>query len=489
MFVATFVGHQGWSVATQSTHVLVDPLLTEGFGHGGDVGRVYPPRALDLAAWPPVDAVFLTHEHDDHFDIPSLQRLGRRIPIFLSGRSSDAARAVLADLGFNAHPLRLGEEIAVGDLCYRPLPATHDGGDDEWDVLPYVLFDTAGHGRLLSSVDVPVTDTLARAAADAAAAPGIWCVANNLTAPEHVPTQPGDTERMAAVLTRRAATLAPALGTTPAIAITGGGWSFPGERAWMNRRVFPVDNEDLAAALDPKIAGSEVLAPRPGDRIALERGRLVRPGPGPAPFVHALPRASWPERSLQPDATAHPIVAARPDDEVPTASALAERLEDFAAYLYGTPVFRSLCSALVDEVEGHHVAVGFVARYRGEAGREHECRLVHDPRRCGFVAVPADHPQARFVSGWEVWAADLAAFLDGRLAASGLCHAGRLRPFNLRPDVLRVSAHDLWMYGHPLRRPRATARLYAGLRADDGHGPPRIGAGTASVAVYAAPAR
>lgn len=34
MFEATFLGHQGWLLRTASTHVLVDPLLTEGFGCG-----------------------------------------------------------------------------------------------------------------------------------------------------------------------------------------------------------------------------------------------------------------------------------------------------------------------------------------------------------------------------------------------------------------------------------------------------------------------
>src|SRR5262249_48600652 len=100
MFSTTFLGHQGWLFSTATTRLLVDPLLTAHIGHGGVVGRVYPPRIFDLDAFPAIDAVLLTHEHEDHFDIPSLNRLDRGIPIVLSQRSSGAARAILDEMGF-----------------------------------------------------------------------------------------------------------------------------------------------------------------------------------------------------------------------------------------------------------------------------------------------------------------------------------------------------------------------------------------------------
>ena len=92
MFEATFLGHQGWLFTSGDTRLLVDPLLRESFCDAGKVGRVFPPRRFDFERFPAVDAVFFSHEHDDHFAIATLQRLERRIPVFLSSRSSQAAR-------------------------------------------------------------------------------------------------------------------------------------------------------------------------------------------------------------------------------------------------------------------------------------------------------------------------------------------------------------------------------------------------------------
>ena len=144
MLRATFLGHQGWSLSTQDAHVLVDPLLTDGFGHGGLAGRVFPPRSFDLERMPKVDAVWLTHEHDDHFDLPSLARLERSIPVHISGRSSVAMRAVLQEMGFMVHAVEPDTVSEFGDLKLRTFVADHRNTpmSDEWDVLPFLCSKT-----------------------------------------------------------------------------------------------------------------------------------------------------------------------------------------------------------------------------------------------------------------------------------------------------------------------------------------------------------
>src|SRR5437879_2161965 len=111
MLSTTFLGHQGWLFLSKSSCFLVDPLLCEEFGQAHALEyRVYPPRAFSFEQFPKVDGVVLTHEHDDHFDIPSLARLERTIAIFLSARSSTAARQLLRQMGFTVHPLIPGPE-------------------------------------------------------------------------------------------------------------------------------------------------------------------------------------------------------------------------------------------------------------------------------------------------------------------------------------------------------------------------------------------
>ncbi len=160
MFSVTFIGHQGWLFQTERTSLLVDPLLCEEFGQAHALGyRVYPPRTLKLEEFPAISAVVLTHEHDDHFDIPSLHKLDRRIPIFLSARSSSAAVAILRQMGFSVQPLRPGIPLGVGDLEMLPLCGDHihTNSSDEWDTLPFLIRDTGGSGSFFSMVDCTLT--------------------------------------------------------------------------------------------------------------------------------------------------------------------------------------------------------------------------------------------------------------------------------------------------------------------------------------------
>ena len=182
MFATTFLGHQGWLFSTSGTHLLVDPLLVEPFGHAGVVGRVYPPRRVDPAAFPRIDAVLYTHEHEDHFNIPSLNRLDRRIPIYLSALSSTAARTIVAEMGFDVHLVRGGDHFVVGDLDVFTLCANHVNSDgDEWDLLQFLIRDRQGHGNFFSSVDAGPTRQTLLAVRELVERPGLWCYTNNTT--------------------------------------------------------------------------------------------------------------------------------------------------------------------------------------------------------------------------------------------------------------------------------------------------------------------
>ena len=65
----TFLGHQSWLISHESTHVLVDPILADRFGSNDGI-EIYPPRTIDIEHFPPVSAIFLSHEHSDHVHLP-----------------------------------------------------------------------------------------------------------------------------------------------------------------------------------------------------------------------------------------------------------------------------------------------------------------------------------------------------------------------------------------------------------------------------------
>src|SRR5215468_1330965 len=183
VFATTFLGHQGWMVRTDRTCLLIDPLLREDFGDVHALSyRVFPPRVVTVEAFPRIDALLLSHEHDDHFDIPSLATLDRRIPVYLSARSSSAARDILATMGFTVHPWLPGAGVRIGDLEALAFAGDHVTVNcgDEWDTLPYLIRSTEGHGSFLSMVDIPLTQRHVEWAAEKTARPGLVSWTNNM---------------------------------------------------------------------------------------------------------------------------------------------------------------------------------------------------------------------------------------------------------------------------------------------------------------------
>jgi L-ascorbate metabolism protein UlaG (beta-lactamase superfamily) len=75
----TFIGHATFLIQTQAGNLLTDPMYSERAGPFGILGpqRVRPP-AVRFDDLPPITTVLLSHNHYDHCDIQTLQRLARR---------------------------------------------------------------------------------------------------------------------------------------------------------------------------------------------------------------------------------------------------------------------------------------------------------------------------------------------------------------------------------------------------------------------------
>ncbi len=453
MLRAIFLGHQGWLLASEATRILVDPLLTRGFGHGGMAGEVFPARDINLQGLSPIDAVFLTHEHDDHFDIASLLRVDRRIPIFISARSSIAMHGFLVAQGFEVRRVEPATTQRIGDLHVRSFVADHTATPeaDEWDVLPFIVSDDAGQGVFASSVDVAMPEAMLAALAEMSGWPGVLCLANNTTDTRFVQRDAGtlsrsdDTDALARVLGRRLTAVAGKVGLPRVTAITGGGWQHPRELAWVDAVAFSIDPVRLSAALSEACGGS-VRAVLPGEGVEL-RGAVVRE------FVDASVqlRGRWerPARGVVevPKSWTQAVTATT----LSTAelSRLAAGLDAFARFCFGRRVFAQMHS-----LPGRD-PLAFVLHTPTEP-----LVFAYRPASASFERVVESDPFHRFTSGFECWAADLLALLDGRLGASALCYSGRLRCWNGAPNRLRVSPQLLWLFSHPLHRPEVARSLY-----------------------------
>jgi L-ascorbate metabolism protein UlaG (beta-lactamase superfamily) len=113
-----YVGHATVLVDLDGVRLLTDPLLRNRVAH---LRRVAP---LDAKSRRGVDAVLISHAHYDHLDIPSLEKLGKSLPIVVPR----GLAGLLRKRRFEAViEVEVGETFRIGDLEVRAVPAEHDG--------------------------------------------------------------------------------------------------------------------------------------------------------------------------------------------------------------------------------------------------------------------------------------------------------------------------------------------------------------------------
>ena len=302
MLSTTFLGHQGWLFQSKSSCFLVDPLLCEEFGQAHALEyRVYPPRVFSFEHFPKVDGVVLTHEHDDHFDIPSLARLERTIPIFLSSRSSTAAQQILREMGFTVHPLVPGKSVRFGDLEFTPFCGAHTSisNGDEWDTLPFFVRDVGGSGNFFSMVDITLTDQHLKWARAKDSRPVVLGWTNNTLDWSHmsdfVDQRKGATQECFIKMGVDRKLIIGAWGTPAATLMCAGGFTFYGGRAWLNHRVFCVDNTAVCQMMSRLYPKEQFHATRPGQTFLMEGHRLKRVFDDTL-FLTTAPQETWPAR-------------------------------------------------------------------------------------------------------------------------------------------------------------------------------------------------
>ena len=114
----TYVGHATVVIDLDGVRLITDPVLRPRILHLRRVGAV-PPAALRG-----IDAVLLSHAHWDHLDLPSLERLGKELPIVCPKGLAPLLRRKRFT---HVTTLEVGEEVAIGALAVRAVHAEHDG--------------------------------------------------------------------------------------------------------------------------------------------------------------------------------------------------------------------------------------------------------------------------------------------------------------------------------------------------------------------------
>jgi L-ascorbate metabolism protein UlaG (beta-lactamase superfamily) len=115
----TYIGHGSALLEQDGIRLLTDPTLRRRMGHL--TRRVDP---VDPAHSESLDAVLISHVHQDHLDLPSLWRLPTELPVVVpAGAGRLARRARFRDV----RELGVGESTAIGALTIEAVPAAHPG--------------------------------------------------------------------------------------------------------------------------------------------------------------------------------------------------------------------------------------------------------------------------------------------------------------------------------------------------------------------------
>ncbi|HLG08990.1 MAG TPA: MBL fold metallo-hydrolase [Gaiellaceae bacterium] len=129
-----YVGHASVVVDLDGVRLLTDPLLRNRVAH---LRRAVP---VDAKALRGLDAVLISHGHYDHLDLPSLEKLGKKLPVVVPR----GLGGLLRKRRFEAVvEVELGEAIRIGALEVRAVQAEHEGSRGPFgasaDALGYVV--------------------------------------------------------------------------------------------------------------------------------------------------------------------------------------------------------------------------------------------------------------------------------------------------------------------------------------------------------------
>ena len=123
------LGQAGFSIKTESAHIIIDPYLSYSVDDGDKWIRKFVPPVLPEELTD-VDIVLLSHDHLDHIDPETLQGIAKASPSCKFAASACYAKDRLAEIGIlegNIISLECDDTITVADrITVTPIPAAHE---------------------------------------------------------------------------------------------------------------------------------------------------------------------------------------------------------------------------------------------------------------------------------------------------------------------------------------------------------------------------
>jgi L-ascorbate metabolism protein UlaG (beta-lactamase superfamily) len=159
----TWWGHATCTIEDSGVRVLTDPLFVRRMAHLRRRRGELPGPEAAVA-----DVVLVSHLHSDHLHLPSLARLapGSRLVVPVGAvRSVPGLRVLRSMRGLRITEVAAGDEVRVGEVRVRAVPALHDGrrlpvGPHRSPALGFVV---EGEARTYFAGDTGLFDTMAGA--------------------------------------------------------------------------------------------------------------------------------------------------------------------------------------------------------------------------------------------------------------------------------------------------------------------------------------
>lgn len=260
--------HAGYLFETAGSVLLFDPIFEAPFSRNC---YPFPDVEFDRNAIRELraDAVFISHFHDDHCSLESLNLLDRKIPIYMFSLFDEFLH-LIRDLGFkNVHSLELDQPVHVGPFEVIPRRAL----DEDVDSIFHIRADGL---NVLNVVDAWIhPETLNRLAETKRWDLVLWPFQTMrelevLTPSRAAPTPPGILPEWREPLTR----LAPRFLVPSSCQFRHEEWS------WYNHALFPVTYREFEMDLAEVLPKTQVVRMNPGVGVELSAQGIA--------FVEAL---------------------------------------------------------------------------------------------------------------------------------------------------------------------------------------------------------
>ncbi len=131
----TWFGHSNFLLSINGKKILIDPMFGDVASPVSFVGstRFSDDLLHVIDELPPIDAVFITHDHYDHLDYPSIVELIDKVEHFFVPLGVDAHLLEWGVQSENITALNWWDEVEWDGLTIASVPAQHYSGRGLWD--------------------------------------------------------------------------------------------------------------------------------------------------------------------------------------------------------------------------------------------------------------------------------------------------------------------------------------------------------------------